>query len=515
MTVLHPLGIPLPDVLMAQAASEEILIDGVDHELDEQLGDAGEVRFNISWVGAWRPQEGYARGDAAWVFIKASYERDRYGADIWEPVTVSPRAHDHEPPDKCKIVAAEDGMGVFIHLAHPRGPARRRYLLATVEGRARLRATLRRRPRRLVVFGLRMIYLESADFWVGNPTNNVTGAFHDACRMARDADNTAFRIESEAAIEVTDRIEACAAGEQRLVYSPRGGDQAGPVPAAFPKGHRGFYIMRSHITQGQYADFINTLRGDEKTLRFPYAAGAYRYTIRRDRNNARIPTRPRRACNYLSWDDGTAYAAWAGLRPMTELEFEKACYPFTDLASGRYAWGTTQIVLAQVIQGMGDLETVIANCNAGNRNVEFDGGDGGQGPVRDDAFAAPGASAMNSRLHGLNLGEDYGTSARGVLGLSGNLWEMCVTLGSLEGRRFSGKHGRGLLDDGSVPSDLGWPGKRGGFGFRGGSWYTEPDKCRVADRSYATALGGRYKYRSHDVGFRCVRTAPPQQDDDE
>jgi len=37
------------------------------------------------------------------------------------------------------------------------------------------------------------------------------------------------------------------------------------------------------------------------------------------------PARLFPACNLLSWWDGAKFAAWAGLRPMSELEYEKAC----------------------------------------------------------------------------------------------------------------------------------------------------------------------------------------------
>ena len=47
-----------------------------------------------------------------------------------------------------------------------------------------------------------------------------------------------------------------------------------------------------------------------------------------------------------------------------------------------------------------------------------------------------------------------------------------------------------------------------GAGVRGGSWYTTRAEARVADRAYASGLIGFYSARSHDFGFRCVRTAP-------
>ncbi len=56
---------------------------------------------------------------------------------------------------------------------------------------------------------------------------------------------------------------------------------------------------------------------------------------------------PDRACNRVLWHDGATYADWAGLRPMTELECEKACrgpvYPVT----GEYAWGNTTFSRAE------------------------------------------------------------------------------------------------------------------------------------------------------------------------
>ena len=48
-----------------------------------------------------------------------------------------------------------------------------------------------------------------------------------------------------------------------------------------------------------------------------------RGTIRLD-GNAYVAGAPSRPANWISWDDGLAFADWAGLRPMTELEFTKA-----------------------------------------------------------------------------------------------------------------------------------------------------------------------------------------------
>ena len=52
----------------------------------------------------------------------------------------------------------------------------------------------------------------------------------------------------------------------------------------------------------------------------------------------------------LSWPDLCAYADWAALRPMTELEYEKACRGPNNPVLGEYAWGNTSISLTAVSQ---------------------------------------------------------------------------------------------------------------------------------------------------------------------
>jgi hypothetical protein len=79
------------------------------------------------------------------------------------------------------------------------------------------------------------------------------------------------------------------------------------------------------LTQGFYADFLNTLtvaqakkrwyvEGQGKEISRTGTAPDYTYTA----------TSPDARTAWLSWEDYAMVAAWAGLRPLTELEFEKA-----------------------------------------------------------------------------------------------------------------------------------------------------------------------------------------------
>lgn len=111
--------------------------------------------------------------------------------------------------------------------------------------------------------------------------------------------------------------------------------------------------MKYELTQGQYADFLNHLTPSQAAACFPTpddisGAGTmcpdkYRYTIS---NNGGTYTAaaPGYGNNWMMWEDDIAYADWAGLRPLTEREYEKTGRgPLPALAS-EYAWGTTTIV---------------------------------------------------------------------------------------------------------------------------------------------------------------------------
>ncbi|MEM7356391.1 MAG: SUMF1/EgtB/PvdO family nonheme iron enzyme, partial [Acidobacteriota bacterium] len=483
-------------LIQAELAPEEILISDVN------LAKGPKITFSIGWGDSFThlgPEP--TLKDAAWVFVK--YRNGNSG--VWSPVLLATDATEHSADAAdCGIFPSEDGTGVFV----------RRVSRVATFGPVTWRVTLSPTTEltisglQLRIFALHMVRVPEGSFWLGDPKDSTTGSFSDACRT----EDYAYLVESEDEMQVGSE---CNGAAKSLNYSTSGGDVEGPIPQAFPKGYGAFYIMRNHITQNQYAEFINTLVGDQKTLRFNYGEGAYRYTIRKDRSGNRIATRPRRACNYISWDDGLAYAAWAGLRPMTELEFEKACrgpirsradlkvdgVDLPEIFTGEpvpqeYAWGSTKLVLAEVIVGSGGVYFISGNCNTDNATTDFYGGDGGRGPVRADRLRLPNLpsfdlalpddlkSTSRAVLSLLLHPDSIGASRTGVLGLSGNLWEFCVGVGIASGRGFTGNHGQGVLTrGGEAPHSLDWP--RNGFGFRGGSWYTESSRCRVADRSYA------------------------------
>jgi formylglycine-generating enzyme required for sulfatase activity len=322
--------------------------------------------------------------------------------------------------------------------------------------------------------------------------------------------------------------------------------QTAPANTSWPNGYNAFYCMKYEISQGQYRDFLNTLTRTQQANRVTMDGTVGRYaggftwngsawsgsevsnlTSPANRNGLRLTADPggisprTYACdlntsatlptgvnqsndgewiamNQLNWMDGCAYMQWSGLRPMTELEYEKACRGNQAAVSGEYAWGNATVTGATGISSGGTNTETFSNAGA---NAAFGNVAGVQGPLRVGAFA--GAATTRAQA---------GATYYGIMEMSGNLWERAVTIGDATGRAFTGLHGSGLLSTAGHATTTAWPGLTSGevtgatgSGFRGGAWYSDAASLRVSDRDVAASTNA---LRSSNYGFRGVRLAP-------
>ncbi len=131
----------------------------------------------------------------------------------------------------------------------------------------------------------------------------------------------------------------------------------------------------------------------------------------------------------------------------------------------------------------------------GSANANFGSEAGVAGPMRVGSFATAGSSRIAS-----------GAGFPGILALSGNVWERCVSLGNATGRSFDGSHGNGLLSS-EGDADVGsWPATDAiGTGFRGGAWASPASQLRVSDRVRAVEV---VTVRESESGGRGARSAP-------
>ncbi len=198
------------------------------------------------------------------------------------------------------------------------------------------------------LYGIEMVYIPEGGFYAGDGASSSDYRFKQG-----STDDDPWYISSETAINVTN---ATSDGFYYQSSGSTGESSSGDgfiLANSFPKGYSAFYMMKYELTEGNWVSFFNTLSQAERTARDITGstdggknsdAVVMRNTVSWDASGVLLAAetdRPARAMTYVSWADVAAFADWAALRPMSELEFEKAARG-ADIApvANEYAWGT-------------------------------------------------------------------------------------------------------------------------------------------------------------------------------
>ena len=470
-----------------------------------------QVQFDISWENSWRTTSGPANWDAAWVFVK--YRVNGQGpwlhASINNSGNTAPGASVDLgllAPSAAFNSTTNPGVGAFIHRS-VNGSGTFNVVAAQLQWNYGANGVQDNDLVDVQVYAIEEVYVPAGSFFLGS------GALSAACCeygsfYKYPTDGTPYQVTSEAAIPV-------GATTNNLYYNPALGDVAGPVPAAFPKGYGAFYCMKYELSQQGYADFLNSLS-------YPLSHSHYDYngSIGRNRfaidtiigSSAFISRAPFIACNFLSWNDLTAYLAWSGLRPMTELEYEKACRGTLNPVPNENAWGTASVANHYYTVTNRDafneyISAALQSDPIGNVSCFATvavSSSPTPGPLRQGIFAAS-ATALSVATRA-----STGATYYGIMEMSGNVYERAITISNTQGRGFTGTHGNGSIDPTSgYATNADWPAAATavGSGIRGGSFYTPNslDSLSVSNRRYTTySLSTRAPF----FGGRGVRTAP-------
>jgi hypothetical protein len=507
--------------------------------------EAGEgqsdLRFDLAWGTAWRalwtepaaqsvtgrelPVESWS---AAWVFAKYLTAADK-ASNVWRHATLAPAAASHQAPAGATLevgLTAGRGAGVFLYRAAPGHGAldlrdvRLRWLHGADGVTNPAAAELR-------LFALEMVHVPQAPFQLGSGGTEdgsfTDGAWTDGAALPFLVDErwSAPRAEGSNARRIG------AAPGRLWGVSEYGRNRIGSEGAVldrYPTGYEAFYCMRYEVTREQFTAMVNTLpeRLFEETFAGDSTHAGSIFTAAGRYGLAGVwpaftAAKPYQACNLLSWWDAARFAAWAGLRPMTELEYEKACRGPRKPAAGEFTWGTAQIAQEEYLmerEGRDDERVTNARRDgAGNANYELTMPAYFGWPARSGVSAIPG-SPVRAGLFATPAGGRAagGASYWGILELSGNVREQVITIGNARGRLFEGAHGDGSPE---IPAD--WPPLAGeetaiGTGFRGGFYGDLTGPLRVSDRSRAVFKDREASFspeqRNEANGWRGVRTAP-------
>lgn len=476
------------------------------------------VQFDLSWNNSWRTSTFEANHDAAWIFIKYRLLSENY----WQHATLTTGAH--VAPTGSIIDGVADGMGVFVR--------RSDFSIGNVSWTSlQLRwdygadglqdySTVE-----IAAFAIEMVYVPNGAFYVGDGAHTIAGQFENG------TGNSPYQITSENSITLggsgsnlgnNNNVNMSVADDFSDAASQN-------LPGAFPKGFQAFYCMKYELSQEQYVAFLNLLTRTQQQARANVSvAGRFMSnetgwsSTPQYRNGVRLQSdagnpNPRVfgndlntngsygestdgqniPCNWISIADYLAYLDWSGLRPMTELEYEKACrggnlFPFHD----EYAWGNTILTGANGISNAGATNEASSNA----ANCTFNNAASVQGPIRTGSYAQSASSR-----------EDTGATYYGIMEMSGNTWEYCVKVGSSAGRNFTGSHGDGELNAAGDKTNSDWGNDSGSshaIGLRGSDWLgVDINWLTVSGRHFAN-WNADADTRFSTTSIRGVRTAP-------
>jgi formylglycine-generating enzyme required for sulfatase activity len=496
-----------------------------------------QVQYNMFWENSWRDLENW---DAVWVFVKYTTNN----GTTWAHATMSTSGHVAGTSSPgAAIQIPQDNMGAFIYRSTVSSGTftitgqqlQWNFVANGLNQSQASSATVR-------VFGVEMVYIPQGEYFLGDGVNNTGTATPSTSAFRRSDDLVAVYVGNQFSDIISDPISGLTFRIHGNLGVDLNDDQivgTWPTDAPdFPVGYKHFYCMKHEITQGQYADFLNTLTYSQQDLRVGSTTNipgesawnglttslpTHRFNIfvLTAGVNSTVPrvytaTRPDRSCNFLSYMDGAAYADWAALRPMTEFEFEKTARGPIPPVQGEYAWGSvTATVLssitASIENGTEAPTTTTMNYNRMSTTQSVSGGDGifNASPVRAGIFARSNSTRQTS-----------GASYYGVMDLTGNMTESVVYFSNLAGRSYTGLHGNGVLNAAGAADVSFWPGINGNgttttanIAYQGSTGVTSGAGTFFKDISSTTniytvswRISTTTTARSQQRGFRAVKS---------
>lgn len=349
---------------------------------------------------------------------------------------------------------------------------------------------------RIHLYGLEMVYIPEGPFYVGDgiSASSFTVTYINSPYMTNTVASGSGTIESP-------RMNLTAGMGRPYGIS-------GSFTNLYPNGYNAYYIMKYELSRAGYLDFLNNITETQAATLRDYA-NTQNFVGTQNAISGSHPDfsnlHPWRAAtlnagsapSYSGWREFFAWLDWAALRPMTEMEYEKAARGPLPPKPRDFPWGHGARHLANrfVNSNTPEETKAIRSANlisSGTYNKIFP-----NAPMRPGGLALPDSDQFEA-----------GASYYGVLELAGNNCERTISSGTSAPKGFSGLHGDGTLNSDGTANVPDWPYptevKYGGtsVGVRGGNWESASRNCAISDRYRAE----QNYYVSG--GIRAVRSAP-------
>ncbi len=429
----------------------------------DQVNDNYTVQYGLIWDYSWRTINPNS-WDALWVFMKFRLNN----SGDWMHATLSTDPSDHQVASSLTVDVSSDGKGLFVYPATPKSASSNLSLSSGtyLQWAYGLDGVQDDDDVELMIFAIEMVYVPQGSFAIGD--GNVDFNYFELTTI--NTSNAQINPSGVGAL-----------GGQAGGHPTNAGP---PTNSNYPNGYAAFYCMKYEITQGQYLDFFNTLSAAQKVVRDISASSGKGDDALVNRNNftwqgsgdASLSNDDyaNTACNWLSPSDVLAYLDWAALRPMSEMEYEKACRGDQAPVRGEFAWGSPLHATSDygLINSAKANEIISTNYNSvGGNALTKETSASVDGPLRVGIFAN----------HNSNTGrQTAGASYYGILDLTGNLEELTVSYSS---PLFAAQLGDGTLDQNGNSDVSGWSSD---LMYRGGGFNTRARA--VSERNYFSPL---------------------------
>jgi hypothetical protein len=440
-----------------------------------------KIKFDLSWENSWRDDINW---DAAWITAKV-----KRANGSWKHIKFQTTGNSIDGnPQTAKIVVPSDRMGAFIYRSG-KGSGNIDLSGIKLAWNYGIDSVANIDSAEIRFFATEMVYVPQGGFAFGDsftPAKNIYSQassdrlvpsifknFIAADTLKYGSNTPMFSIISD---KTTPKLTTASTssgamnnGDQVIIdgiyiNGTKGIGITNTEPfkySSFPVGYKAFYAMKYEVSQGQYTDFLNTTKiitsnlpgmppgMMSNLLPLPNSPSQplVRFSIEKQ-GETYIVSRPDRAMDYATSNHVFAFANWSSLRPMTELEFEKAARgPLAPTYNDRANGQTPQGYMSPM--GNNDLLINVLKLNGAENGTEapttsdstkflayygntIEGGDGGTGSYRVGVFATSSSSRKSS-----------GASYYGIMGLNDNVAELVISLSSENSRSFKDVNGIG------------------------------------------------------------------------